>query len=132
MLNGNVSGGNHSFRENSYKLWQKSHLNSQKNHTCRWYDDTQLYKISCPNSTSFVRYKNNKFVKKSSEQLSNLKFVVFISHKRSRVWKRYFTRLCIIISSTCVFFCEFKQHFYHDLHRFSRSCVFHPICSLLK
>ena len=32
------------------------------------------------------------------------KFVIFISHKRSRVWKRYVTRLCIIISSACVIF----------------------------
>ena len=27
---GDVSGGNHSLRENSCKSWQKSHLNSQK------------------------------------------------------------------------------------------------------
>ena len=33
-----------------------------------------------------------------------MKFVIFISHKRSRVWTRYFTRLYIIISSTCVIF----------------------------
>ena len=28
----------------------------------RWYDDTQPCKIFCPNSTSFVRYKNIKFL----------------------------------------------------------------------
>ena len=38
-----------------------------------------------------MRYKNNKFL-------------LFISHKRSRVWTRYFTRLCIIISSRCMIF----------------------------
>ena len=32
------------------------------------------------------------------------KFVIFISHKRSRVWTRYFTRSCVIISSACVIF----------------------------
>ena len=31
-------------------------------------------------------------------------FVIFISHRWSRVWTRYFTRLCIIISSRCVIF----------------------------
>ena len=40
----------------------KSRLNSPKNNTCRWYDDKQSCKISCPNSTFFVRYKNNKFL----------------------------------------------------------------------
>jgi hypothetical protein len=58
---GNVSCGNHTLRENSCKPWQNSRLNSQKNHICRWYDDTQPCKISYPKSTSFVRYKNNKF-----------------------------------------------------------------------
>ena len=72
----------------------------KKNHTCRWYDDTQSCKISCPNSTSYVRYKNNKF---QARKLSKW-FVIFISQKRSRVWTRYFTKLCIIISSTCVIF----------------------------
>jgi hypothetical protein len=39
----------------------KSRINSPKNHTCRWYDDTQPCKIFYPNSTAFVRYKNNWF-----------------------------------------------------------------------
>ena len=58
---GNVFGGNYNFHKNSYKSQQKNCLNSPKKHICRWYDDTQFYKISCPNSTSFVRYKNNNF-----------------------------------------------------------------------
>ena len=33
----------------------------KNNHTCRWYDDTQPCKTSCPNSTSFVKYTNNNF-----------------------------------------------------------------------
>ena len=34
----------------------------KKNHIFRCYDDTQSCKISCLNSTSFMRYKNNKFL----------------------------------------------------------------------
>ena len=45
-----------------------------------------------------LRYKNNKFL------TNHGKFVIFISQKRSRVWIGYFTRLCIIISSTYVIF----------------------------
>ena len=41
---------------------------------------------------------------KSSGHVSGLKFVILISHKQSRVWTKYFTRLYIIISSTCVIF----------------------------
>ena len=56
---------------------------------------------------------------------------IFISHKRSRVWTKYFTRLCIIISSTCViFFNEFRRFFRRSLHVFSRKFGFQPICSL--
>jgi hypothetical protein len=44
---------------------KKSRLNFLKNHTCRWYDDTQRYKISCPNLASFAGYKNKKFLKMS-------------------------------------------------------------------
>ena len=91
---------------------------NKKNHTCRCYDDTQLCKISCPNSTSFVRYKNNKF-----------KFVIFISHKRSRVWTRYFTKLCIIISSTCVIFLMNLDDFFAVVCTgFHEGCGFHQIC----
>ena len=61
---------------------------------------------------------------------SGLKFVIFISHKLSRVLTRYFTRLYIIISSTCViFFGEFRQLFYCGLYGFSQSCGLHQICS---
>ena len=52
------------------------------------------------------------------------KFIIFISHRRSRVWTRYFIRLCIIISSTCVIFSEFRHFFYHSLHRFLRKLWF--------
>ena len=33
---GNVSDGNHNLHENPCKLRQKNHLNSRKNHTCRY------------------------------------------------------------------------------------------------
>ena len=101
---GNISGGNRNLRENPCKPRQKSRLNSPKNHTCRWYDDTQPCKISCPNSTSFVRYKNNKFQARKLSRWLVRNLLFFITHKRNRVWTRYFTRLCIIISSTCAIF----------------------------
>ena len=37
-----------------------------------------------------------------SESCQDDLLVIFISHKRSRVWTKYFARLCIIISSICV------------------------------
>ena len=81
---------------------KKSSKFTKKNHTCRWYDDTQFCKISYPNSILFVRYKNNKFQTKSSLD-------------------KIFPRLCIIISSTCViFFGKFRRLFFRGLHRLSR------------
>ena len=66
-----------------------------------------------------------------SGQLSGLKFVIFISHKRSRVWTRYFTRLCVIISSTCViFFVNLDDFFIVICTSFYQNCGFHQICSL--
>ena len=63
-------------------------------------------------------------------QLSGLKFVIFISHKQSRVWTRYFTRLCIIISSTCVIFLVNLDDFFAVVYTgFHESCGFHQICS---
>ena len=87
----------------------KNCLNLSKNHTCRWYYDTQPCKQSCPNSTLFVRYKNNKF----------LKIVIFISYKWSRVWAGYL-QACVIILSTCVIFFvnldDFFAMIYTDFH----------------
>jgi hypothetical protein len=40
---------------------KKSSKFIKKSHTYIWYDDTQLCKIYCLNSNSFVKYKNNKF-----------------------------------------------------------------------
>ena len=56
-----------------------------------------------------------------------MKIVIFVSHKRSRVWTRYFTRLCIITSSTCMIFLdEFSRLFCRGLHEFSRMLWFPP------
>ena len=52
------------------------------------------------------------------------KFVIFISHKRSRVWTRYFTRLCISISSTCVIFLVNLDNF------FNVSYLFYCLCDI--
>ena len=47
----------------------------------------------------------HNFVKYFVQTLEILEILeIFISHKRSRVWTRYFTKLCIIVSSTCVLF----------------------------
>ena len=69
---------------------------------------------------------------KSPGQLSGLKFIIFISHKWSWVWTRYFIRLYIIISSTCVIFLWIYTTFCRGLQGFSRSCDLHQICSLYK
>ena len=49
------------WRKSVKTIVKKSSKFTKKNHTSRWYDGTQPYKISCPNSTSSVRYKKNKF-----------------------------------------------------------------------
>ena len=57
-----------------------------------------------------------------------LKFVIFISHKRSRVWTIYFIKLCIIISSTCViFFVNLDEFFAIVCTDFHEGCGFHQI-----
>ena len=54
--------------------------------------------------------------------------MIFISHKRSRVWTRYFTKLCIIISPACVIFLvNLDDFFNYNLHEFSQHAGFHSI-----
>jgi hypothetical protein len=55
--------------------------------------------------------------------------VFFISHKRIRVWIRYFTRLCTIISSTCVIFFCLDDFFAMVCTSFHEGCGFHHILS---
>jgi hypothetical protein len=45
LMKDNVSGGDHTLHENPCKPWQKSHLNSLKNHICRWYDNLVKYLV---------------------------------------------------------------------------------------
>ena len=53
--------------------------------------------------------------------------------KISEVWTKYFTKLCIIISSICVIFLvNLDDFFCHSLHEFSRTCDLHKICSYLE
>ena len=54
------------------------------------------------------------------------KFVIFISHKRSRVWTRYLQGCISSYHHMCDFFVEFRQPFCRGLHRFSRSLRFPP------
>ena len=132
MIKGNISGGNCNLRENSCKPRQKIRLNSPKNHTCRWYDDTQPCKISCPNSTSFVRYKNNNFQTKKLSRwfVRNLLFLYLTNEVE--FGQRYFTRLCIIISSTCVICLVNLDDFFTEVCTgFHEGCGFHQIRCLV-
>ena len=68
------TSGNRNFHENPYKPRQKSRLNSPKNHI--HIDDMMIHNLFCLNSTSFVRYKNNKFqARKLSRFVINLLFL---------------------------------------------------------
>ena len=61
-----------------------------------------------------------------------MKFVIFISHKQSRVLTRYFTRLCTIILSTRVIFLVNLDDFFAVVCTdFHEGCGFHQICSPL-
>ena len=98
-----------------------SRTNSSTKHILNTYEGTYLVKTA-----TFVC----DFYK-SSRQLSGLKFVIFISHKRNRVWTSYFTRLCIIISSTCVLFLVNLDDFFVVVCTcFYEGCGFHQIYSL--
>ena len=128
---GNVLGGNHNLHENPCKSWQKSRLNSPKNHTCRWYDDTQSCKISCPNSTSFVRYKNNKFLKnhicpnKSAFWLEICYF--YISQTKSSLDKIFYKIVYHHTIYMCDFFGEFRRLF---LPWFARVFTKFMVCTI--
>jgi hypothetical protein len=78
--------------------------------------------------------KSIKFTKKITyvDDMMIHNLVIFISHKRSRVWTRYFTRLCIIISSTYVIFLLNLYDFFAVVCTdFHEECVFHPIRCLI-
>ena len=99
----------------------------KKNHTCRWYDDTQPCKISCPNSTLFVRYKNNKFQpRKLSDDLLEICYF-YISQTKSSLDKIFYKIVCHHIICMCNFFGKFRRLFYRGLHGFSQQAGFHSI-----
>ena len=56
---GDISSANHNFVKIMQTMTKKSYK-FKKNHTSRWYDDTQYCKISYPNSTSSMRYKKEQ------------------------------------------------------------------------
>ena len=79
----------------------------------------------------FVKYSVQTRLRLWDIKITNfLKFVIFISHKQSWVWRRYFTRLCIIISSTYAIFSWIIWFFCCGLHEFSWRFSFHQICSI--
>ena len=103
------------------KKWSKF----TKNHTCRWYDDIQFCKISCPNLTSFVRYRNNKFLTNHLDCFLAWNLLFLYLTNEIEFWIRYFIRLCIIISSTYLIFCVNLDYF------FAVVCTdFHEGCGL--
>ena len=123
---GNISSANHNFVKKNCKSRQKSRLNSPKNHTCRWYDDTQPYKISCPNSTLFVRYKNDKFQarKMSIWFVRNLLFLYLTNEVE---FEQYILQGCVSSYHLHVwFFAEYRRFFCRGLHEFSRRLWYVP------
>ena len=87
--------------ENSCKPQQKSHIIHEK---IAYVDDMMIHNL--------VKYLLQTQLCLWDIKITNFKkFVIFISHKRSRVWIRYFIRLCIIISSTYVIFSTFLSWF---------------------
>ena len=105
---------------------KKSRLNSPKNHTCRWYDDTQFCKISCSNSTLLVRYKNNKFQDRKLSRwfVGNLLFLYLTNEVE---FGQDILQNCVSSYHLHVwFFGEFRRFFYRGLHGFSRRLWFAP------
>ena len=131
-MRGNISGENHNFCENSCKSWHKSHLNSPKKlHV----DDMMIH--------NFVKYFVQTRFYLWDIKITNLKpescpddlleICYFISHKQSWFWTRYFARLCIIMSSTCVIFLvNLDEFFIVACTDFHEDCGFHRIRSLFK
>ena len=110
----------------SMQITVKNRLNSPKNHTYRW-NDIQSCKIFYPNLTSFVRYKITNFkLENCPDDL--LEIYYFYMSQKSWVWTRYFTRLCIIILSTCVIFLvNFDDFSVMVCMGFHERCGFHQI-----
>jgi hypothetical protein len=78
---GNISRGNHNFRENLCKRWQKSCPNSPKNHKYRWYNYTQSYKISFQIRIHLwdIKITNFKLEKLSTRFVRKLLFLYLIN-----------------------------------------------------
>ena len=115
------------------KIFVKTHTNhdkkvvspKKKNHTCRWYGYTQSCKISCPNSNSFVGYKNNKFQarKLSTGSIKNLLFLYLTNEFE---FGQDILKVYHHVIYMCDFFGEFRQHFSFGLHGFSWRLWFPP------
>jgi len=92
---------------------------TKKNHTCRWYDDTQSYKIFCPNSISFVIYKNNKFLTNHLDSFLAWNLLFLYLTNEINLDKIFYKIVYHHIIYMCDFFCEFRWLFYRGLHGFS-------------
>ena len=117
------------FCENPCKSRQKSHLNSPKKNT--HIDDMMIhnlvkYLVQTRLCLWDIKITNFKPESCPDDLLEICYF--YISHKWSWVWTRYFARLCIIISSTCVIFLVNLDDFFAVVYTgFYKDCGFHQI-----
>jgi hypothetical protein len=104
--NGNIFGGNYNLCENLCTTAKRSSKNSPKNHTCRWYDDTQ----PC------------KYVVQTRLRLWDIK-ITNLQTKSS--WNKIFYKVMYHhIIYICDFFVEFRWLLCCGLHMFSRRLWF--------
>ena len=105
------------------KIKKSSKLTKKITHA----DDTQPCNISFPNSTSFVRYKNNKFL---TNHLTTFWFEIcyfYILQTKSSLDKIFYKIVYYHIICMCDFFGKFRRLFYRSLHGFSQQAGFHSI-----
>ena len=89
----------------------KSSLNSQKNHTYRWYDDKQHCKISCPNRLRLWDIKRTNF--KPGSCPDNLLEICYfyISQTKSSLNKIFYKVVYHHIIYMCDFFVNLDDFF---------------------
>ena len=100
---GNISSANHNF--------MKTHANHAKKSSKFTKKITHLDDMMVHN---FIKYLIQTRLRLWDIKRTNFfgEFVIFISHKRSRVWTKYFTKLFIIISYIYVIFLVNLDNFF--------------------
>jgi hypothetical protein len=111
----------------SVQTTKKTRLNSPKNHMCRWYDDTQLCKISYPITP--LHLWNIKITNFKPETCPYDLLVIcyfYISQTKSSFNKIFDKVMYHHIICTCDFCVNFDDFFHLDLHEFLRKLLFPP------